>query len=123
LNIAIAGRDTVLLDGWKQEPSARRVNFAQEDVTPLTCTWGVIAEQELDTTAEFLAGGVVKIHVEVVSRSHTPRSIDPDASEWSEASRITRTSGVNVSGSFVLKSCLFVVGPFSGGCDEVLEGS
>ena len=59
LNIAIAGRYTVLLNGWKQEPATGRIDFAQEDITSLTCAWRVITEQELDTAAEFLAGGVV----------------------------------------------------------------
>lgn len=64
---------------------------------------------------------MVKVQIEVVSGSHTSCRIDSDARKRGETSRITGTSGVNVGRCFVFEAGLFIVGPLSGGDDQVLE--
>lgn len=61
------------------------------------------------------------MQIKVIPGSDTPCRINSDARKRGETSRITGTSGVDVSRCFVFEAGLFIVGPLSGGDDQVLE--
>jgi hypothetical protein len=59
LEVTVAGRYAVLLDGRKEQPSSCWVYFTEQEISTVALTGGVVAHQDLHSTADLLAARVV----------------------------------------------------------------